>query len=73
MKSAPAASQGTEQTGLKEALGKIPQVRSDVVSAAEDDVENGALLTREASVQTVEAFLRSEKLDPEKLDPNSNR
>ena len=73
MKSAPAASQGTEQAGLREALGKIPQVRSDVVSAAEADVENGALLTREASVQTVEAFLRSEKLDPEKLDPNSNR
>ena len=64
-KSAPAAPQATEQAGLREALGKIPQVRSDVVAAAEAEVENGILLTREASVETVEAFLRSEKLDPD--------
>tara|TARA_B100001123_G_scaffold421186_1_gene528459 strand:- start:143 stop:478 length:336 start_codon:yes stop_codon:yes gene_type:complete len=63
-KSAPAAQPDSEQTGLREALGKIPQVRSDVVSAAQAEVEDGTLLTRDSSLQTVEAYLRSEKLEP---------
>ena len=45
---------------MKKALGKIPLVRSEVVAEAEADVKNGALLTREASEKTAEAFMRSE-------------